>query len=88
MVWPVSRKGDRWDTAPMQRFFATLKRELMEGVEFPTHDAARAGVFVYLEGFYNARRCIRRLAILTQRRRQQRSIPRLRPCDGVHEGGA
>lgn len=54
----MSRKGDCWDNAPMESFFATLKGELIEprDYDYPTRGAARADVFQYIEGFYNRRR--------------------------------
>ena len=55
MLCSMSRKGDCWDNAPMESFFATLKRELVERTEYATRDDARAHVFVYSEGFYNQR---------------------------------
>jgi transposase InsO family protein len=65
MLCSMSRKGDCWDNAPMESFFATLKRELVEGTEYATRDDARADVFVYLEGFYNQRRLHSSLGYLT-----------------------
>lgn len=65
MLCSMSRKGDCWDNAPMESFFATLKRELVEGAQYPTRDDARADVFVYLEGFYNSRRLHSSLGYLT-----------------------
>jgi transposase InsO family protein len=65
MLCSMSRKGDCWDNAPMESFFATLKRELVEGAEYATRDDARADVFVYLEGFYNQRRLHSSLGYLT-----------------------
>jgi transposase InsO family protein len=61
----MSRKGDCWDNAPMESFFATLKRELVVGADYATRDEARAEVFVYLEGFYNQRRLHSSLGYLT-----------------------
>jgi len=49
----MSRRGDCWDNAPMESFFATLKKELVHREEYPTRDAARASVFEYIEVFYN-----------------------------------
>src|SRR3712207_6912591 len=51
MVCSMSRKGDCWDNAPMESFFATLKGELVEAREreYPTRDEARADVFQYVE---------------------------------------
>lgn len=65
MLCSMSRKGDCWDNAPMESFFATLKRELVEGANYQTRDGARADVFQYLEGFYNQRRLHSSLGYLT-----------------------
>ena len=52
----MSRRGDCWDNAPLESFFATFKKDLMRGVTFATRQQARAAVFNYIEGFYNTRR--------------------------------
>ncbi len=49
----MSRRGDCWDNAPMESFFASLKKELVHGVEFATRAEARAELFEYIEVFYN-----------------------------------
>jgi putative transposase len=51
----MSRKGNCWDNAAMESFFATLKAELPLTV-FPDHTAARSAVFDYIERFYNRQR--------------------------------
>ena len=56
MLASMSRKGDCWDNAPMESFFATLKRELVERNRYQTRADARADVFAYVEGYYNRRR--------------------------------
>ena len=63
----MSRKGDCWDNAPMESFWATLKGELVapRDYDYPTRDAARADVFQYIEGFYNRRRLHSGLGYLT-----------------------
>lgn len=48
----MSRKGNCWDNAAMESFFATLKAELPLTV-FSSHAAARSAVFDYIERFYN-----------------------------------
>jgi transposase InsO family protein len=48
----MSRKGNCWDNAVMESFFATLKAELPISV-FDSHAAARSAVFDYIERFYN-----------------------------------
>jgi putative transposase len=52
----MSRKGNCWDNAVAESFFATLKKELVRNHIFPTRDAARTDVFEYIEVFYNRRR--------------------------------
>ena len=52
----VGRRGQCWDNAVSESFFATLKNELTEHQPWPTHKALRAAVFDYIEGWYNTRR--------------------------------
>lgn len=52
----MSRKGNCWDNAVAESFFATLKVELVYRQPMPTRDAARAAVFEYVEVFYNRQR--------------------------------
>jgi putative transposase len=49
----MSRKGDCWDNAVAESFFASLRKELTNRVTFLTRDAARSSVFEYIEAFYN-----------------------------------
>ncbi len=49
----MSRKGNCWDNAPMESFFATLKKELVHQRSYPTRAAARQSLFEYIEIFYN-----------------------------------
>ncbi len=49
----MSRKGNCWDNAPMESFFASLKKELVHGADFATRERARAEIFEYIEVFYN-----------------------------------
>jgi transposase InsO family protein len=56
MFCSMSRKGDCWDNAPMESFYATLKGELVDQCDYLTRNEARADVFQYVEGFYNRRR--------------------------------
>lgn len=50
----MSRKGNPWDNAVAESFFATIKTEL--GDTFPSFDVANRELFEYIEGFYNTRR--------------------------------
>ena len=49
----MSRKGDCWDNAIMESFFATLKTELIHRQPWPTRRGAKDAVAEYIEGFYN-----------------------------------
>ena len=52
----MSRQGNCWDNAPMESFFATLKKELVHQEQYATRAAARRSVFEYIEVFYNRAR--------------------------------
>ena len=49
----MSRKGNCWDNAVAESFFATLKKELVHQCEYADQAAARASIFEYIEVFYN-----------------------------------
>ena len=53
MVQSMSRKGNCWDNAVAESFFATLKKETIHGETFATREQARSVVFQYVEGYYN-----------------------------------
>ena len=50
----MSRKGDCWDNAVAESFFATLKKELVHSQLWTTRTQARAAVEEYIVSFYNA----------------------------------
>ena len=52
----MSRRGDRWDNAVAESFFASLKRELAQQRLPPPRQAASALVFEFIEVFYNRQR--------------------------------
>jgi putative transposase len=52
----ISRKGDCWDNAVAESFFATLKGELIERECWPTKARARAAIIEYIACFYNSKR--------------------------------
>ena len=52
----MSRKGDCWDNAVAESFFATLKKELTHHESYATREQARRSLFEYIEAFYNRRR--------------------------------
>lgn len=52
----MSGKGDCWDNAVMESFWATLKMELVYQMEYGNHTEARHSIFEYIEVFYNRQR--------------------------------
>jgi transposase InsO family protein len=53
IVCSMSRRANCWDNAPMESFFASLKKELVHGEDYATREEARASIFEYIEVFYN-----------------------------------
>lgn len=49
----MSRKGNCWDNAMMESFFATLKKERVHQERYRTRAEAKSSVFDYIERFYN-----------------------------------
>ena len=56
VILSVSRKGECWDNAVAESFFATIKRELVNDRAWPTRAGLDRAVFDYIEGWYNTRR--------------------------------
>ena len=52
----MSRAGNVWDNAAMERFFSSLKTERTASKTYRTRAQAKADVFDYIERFYNPRR--------------------------------
>ena len=52
----MSRRGNGYDNAMMESFWATLKAECFHGERPATRQAARLLIFDYVEGFYNRTR--------------------------------
>lgn len=52
----MSGKGDCWDNAAMESFWATLKTELVHHEHYQTREQARQSIFEYIEVFYNRNR--------------------------------
>ena len=52
----MSRKGDCYDNALMESFFATLKGECTDRQRWASHSQARQAIFEYVEIFYNRQR--------------------------------
>jgi transposase InsO family protein len=52
----MSRKGNCWDNAVMERFFGSLKSERTDNKVYLTREQAKADVISYIEMFYNSQR--------------------------------
>ena len=53
IIASMSRKGDCWDNAVAESFWATIKGELTEHETYATHAAAIAAIADYIDSFYN-----------------------------------
>ena len=65
IVCSMSRKGNCWDNAVAESFFATLKTECVYPRRFATRAEAREAIFQFIEVFYNGRRRHSTLGYLT-----------------------
>lgn len=53
----MSRKGDCWDNAVVESFFATLSKELLDEADvFASREAASRALFEFMEIWYNRQR--------------------------------
>ena len=52
----MSKKGDCWDNAVAESFFATLELELITQSDWRTREEARRAIFAYIETWYNRER--------------------------------
>jgi transposase InsO family protein len=52
----MSRRGNCYDNAPMESFFASLKRELVHRSRSATRDEARTAIFGWIEVWYYRQR--------------------------------
>lgn len=52
----MSRRGECYDNAVAESFFATLKAELVHRYVWPTREAAARAIFEWIEVFYNRQR--------------------------------
>ncbi len=52
----MSRKGNCWDNAVVESFFATFKTERVHGTTWATRAEARSAVIEWIEGWYNRER--------------------------------
>jgi putative transposase len=52
----MGSRGDCWDNAVAETFFATLKKELVYRQSWPTRQELGSEVFEYIEAFNNGTR--------------------------------
>ena len=52
----MSRKGNCWDNAVMERFYHSLKSEQTYYADYQTSDEARRNIVDYIKMFYNSSR--------------------------------
>jgi putative transposase len=52
----MGSRGDCWDNAVAETFFATLKKELVYRRSWPTRQELISEIFEYIEAFYNRQR--------------------------------
>ena len=55
MIASMSRKGDCWDNAPVERFFGSLKSERLVSCRFATRKAAQTEILDYIMDYNFAR---------------------------------
>ena len=72
IVCSMSRRGNCWDNAVAESFFATLKVELVHNAMWATRALARTALFDYLELFYNEQRRHSALGYLSPRAFERR----------------
>jgi putative transposase len=68
----MSRRGNCWDNAVVESFFATLKVELVDRKPWPTRQQARLAIHDYIVTFYNPNRRHSRLGYLTPMEYEQK----------------
>jgi putative transposase len=66
----MSRKGNCWDNAVMERFFGSLKSEWLADQRYLTRDQARRDIVQYIEMEYNSNRLHSTLGYITPREQQ------------------
>ena len=49
----MSRRGNCWDNAPMERFFRSLKVEWVPEVGYRSFTEAQRSIYEYITGYYN-----------------------------------
>ena len=71
----MGSKGDAYDNAVCEAFFATLKKELIRRRSWPTRRELQSAVFDYIESFFNRRRRHSTLGYLSPHEYERIPIP-------------
>ena len=70
----MGSRGDCFDNAVAESFFATLKKELVHGRTWPTRRELRTEVFEYIEVFFNRQRRHSTLGMLSPADYENRTL--------------
>ncbi|GCF11205.1 transposase [Dictyobacter arantiisoli] len=70
----MSKKGDGYDNAMIESFWATLKKECARDVIFPSRNEAKTAVFEHIEIYYNRKRRHSSLGYLSPNHYEKRMI--------------
>ena len=65
LIGSMSRKGNCWDNAVMERFFLNVKMERVWQKDYANHSEAMTDVADYIVGFYNCKRLHSKLGNLS-----------------------
>jgi len=63
----MSRKGNCFDNACAESFFATLKKDIIHGIRYKTKSEAKIKIVEYIELFYNSTRLSNKLGYKSPR---------------------
>jgi transposase InsO family protein len=74
MICSMSRKGNCWDNAVVERFFASLKTERVFPKSYQTREGARMDIIDYIEMFYNSKRSHSYLGYVSPREFENRQL--------------
>jgi len=77
-IQSMSRKGNCWDNAVAESFFAVLKTELVYHERYQGHQDTLHSVFEYIEAFYNRERRHSALGYLSPAEYEKREVETLR----------
>jgi putative transposase len=80
LVASMSRKGNCWDNAVMERFFLNLKMERVWQHDYANHAEATRDIADYIVGFYNSSRLHSTLGYLSPNA-YERKMTALRPIE-------